>query len=120
MSLTLVRAERSADVRILGSIRSLPDAPGIDRGRWIELIASHPNLLRFKDREGINPFTRAPMIYRAGPDSGHVIVDGAEVGTMTWAQDGSHQISVEGDVALVEPIALEVASKLGGVYLRDA
>lgn len=35
---------------------------------------------------------------------------------MTWAQDGAHQIAVEGDPALVEPVALDVASKLGGIY----
>ena len=107
-------------MRFHGSIASTPDPPGIDRRRWTELIAAHPNLARVRDREGINPFTRAPMIYRAAPDSADVIVDGAEVGTMTWAQDGSHQIWVEGVAELVEPLALEVASKLNGVYQRDA
>jgi len=58
------------------------------------------------------------MIYRAGPDDARVTVDGAEVGTMTWAQDGSHQIAVEGDAELVEPLALEVAATLGGIYRR--
>ena len=35
---------------------------------------------------------------------------------MVWAQDGSHRIGVEGDPELVEPLALEIASKLGGIY----
>jgi hypothetical protein len=106
-------------VRILGSITSPPDPPGIDREQWTGLVVAHPNLARFKDREGVNPFTRKPMIFRAGDDSAHVIVDGVEVGTMSWAQDGSHQVSVEGDAELVEPVAVEVAFKLGGTYRRD-
>ena len=105
-------------MRFLGSIASPPDPPGIDREQWIDLIVAHPNVVRFKDREGINPFTRAPMIFRAHTDSARVIIDGAEVGTMSWAQDGSHQIMVDGDPTLVEPVAFEVASKLGGIYRR--
>ena len=58
------------------------------------------------------------MIFRAGRDSARVVVNGAEVGTMTWAQDESHRISVEGDAELVEPLAVEVATKLGGIYRR--
>ena len=103
-------------MHFLGSITSPPDPPGIDLRQWTDLIATHPSLVRFPDREGVNPFTRTPTIYRAHPGNAHVVVDGAEVGVMTWAQDGSHQITVEGDLELVEPLALEVAAKLGGVY----
>ena len=106
-------------MRILGSIASPPDPPGIDLGQWTDIIAVHPSLVRFADREGVNPFTKGPMIYRAHPGSAHVMVDGVEVGAMTWAQDGAHQIWVEGDAELVEPLALDVASKLGGIYRRD-
>jgi len=102
----------------LGSIASLPDPPGIDLRQWTELISTHPSLVPFADREGLNPFTKAPMIYRAHPGSARVVVGGAEVGAMSWAQDGSHQIIVDGDPALVEPIAFDVASKLGGIYRR--
>jgi hypothetical protein len=105
-------------VRFLGFIASPQDPPGIDREQWIDLIVAHPNLVRFKDREGINPFTRAPMIFRGHTDNAHVIVDGAEVGTMSWAQDGSHKIVVDGNAELVEPLALEVAARLGGIYRK--
>ena len=100
----------------LGTITSPPDPPGIDQQKWFDLITAHPSLVRSPDREGLNPFTKAPMIYRADPNCARVIVEGAEVGAMVWAQDGSHRIGVEGDPELVEPLALEVASNLGGIY----
>ena len=100
----------------LGTITSPPDPPGIDQQKWFDLITAHPSLVRSPDREGLNPFTRAPTIYRADPNCARVIVEGAEVGAMVWAQDGSHRIGVEGDPELVEPLALEIASKLGGIY----
>ena len=98
-------------------VGSITSAPGIDLERWVELIEAHPNLVRFPAQEGLNPFTKAPMIYRAHPGDARVIAGGAEVGAI-WAQDGSHRITVEGDLDLVEPLALDVASKLGGIYRR--
>jgi hypothetical protein len=37
---------------------------------------------------------------------------------MTWAQDGTSSIAVDGDAEVVEPVALAVASELGGIYRR--
>jgi len=38
---------------------------------------------------------------------------------MTWAHDGTNRIAVEGDDPdVVERVALEVASELGGIYTR--
>jgi len=103
----------------LGGIASPPGAPAIDLQKWTDLIAKHPSLVRFADREGVNPFTKGPMIFRAHPGNAHVVVDGATVGAMTWAEDGPDQIGVEGVAALVEPLAREVASLLGAVYRQD-
>jgi len=101
-------------------IASLPGAPAIDLQKWTDLIAKHPSLVRFADREGVNPFTKAPMIFRAHPGNAHVVVDGATVGAMTWVEDGPDQIGVEGVAALVEPLAREVASLLGASIARMA
>ena len=96
----------------LGSIGS------VDLDRWTQLIATHPNLAPVPAREGVNPFTRAPFTYRAHPGDAHVVVAGTQVGAMTWAQDGTSRIEVDGDTALVEPVALGVAFELGGIYRR--
>jgi hypothetical protein len=99
----------------LGSITA---APGIDLGRWLQLIESHPKLAAFPSREGINPFTKGPYTYRAHPGDAHVVVNGEKVGAMTWAQDGTNRIDVEGTTGLVEPVAIEVAAELAGAYRR--
>jgi hypothetical protein len=70
----------STRTRFLGSITAPRDAPGIDLGidlgRWIQLIARHPNLVACPSREGINPFTKGPLTYRAHPGDAHVVVKG--------------------------------------------
>jgi len=103
----------------LGAITAAADPPGIDLGRWTELIGKHPHLVAFPAREGVNPFTRGAYTYRAHPGDAHVVIDGVEVGTMTWAMDGTNRIAVDGDARLVEAIAVEVASELGGIYRRE-
>ena len=107
------------EARFLGFITASPDPPGIDLARWIALVAEHPQLLAPPDRIGKNPFTRKAMVYRAHPSSAHVVIDGAVVGAMYWALDGSHQIVVDGDADLVRPIAFEIAARLGGVYREE-
>ncbi len=96
----------------LGSINA------IDLDRWTQLIARHPHLAPFPAREGVNPFTRAPFAYRAYPGDAYVVVAGTQVGMMTWAQDGTSRIAVDGDAEVVEPVALSVAAELGGIYRR--
>jgi hypothetical protein len=89
-----------------------------DPDRWTQLLATHPQLTPVPAREGVNPFTEAPFVYRAHPGDANVVVAGTHVGTMTWAQDGTHRIAVDGDASLVEPVAVAVASELGGIYRR--
>jgi hypothetical protein len=96
----------------LGSITA------VNLDRWTQLIARYSRLTPFPAREGVDPFTRDRLIYRAHPGDAHAVVAGKQVGMMTWAQDGTNRIAVEGDAELVEPVALEVAAELGGTYRR--
>ena len=105
--------------RFLGSITAPRDTPGIDLGRWIQLIARHQNLVACPSREGINPFTKGPFTYRAHPGDAHVVVNGETVGTMTWAQDGTNRIDVQGTPGLVEPVAIEVAAAVAGEWIPE-
>ena len=88
----------------------------MDLQRWLDVIARHPNLASVPRREGLNPFTKEPYFYRAPPEDARVILDGVQVGSMTWAQDGSRQIAVEGEISIVERIAIQVAEELGCVF----
>jgi hypothetical protein len=90
----------------------------VDLSRWTQLIAGHPHLVPMSAREGLHPFTGASVRYRVHAGDARVVVGGVPVGRMTWATDGSNRIVVDGDATLVEPIALEIASELGGVYRR--
>jgi hypothetical protein len=99
-------------VAFLGSIS------GVDLERWLQVIGKNPQLVAIPVAKGTNPFTKAAAIYRAGVGDAHVVVGGTQVGSMMWSQDGSHRIAVEGNAELVEPIAVEVASELGGVFQR--
>src|SRR3954470_24943411 len=85
-----IREGRQMD--FLGEIVREPDPPGIDNRRWIDLIREHPNLVPPEPREGINPFTKKSMVLRPRPDVARVIVDGQEVGSMNWAEDGSNAL----------------------------
>ena len=97
----------------LGSITA------VDLDRWTQLIARHSHLAPVPAREGLNPFMRARYTYRTHPGDARVVIAGKEVGLMTWAQDGTNRIAVEGDAPdVVERVALEVAAELGGVYTR--
>ena len=76
-------------MEFLGEIISEPDPPGISNDRWVELIPGHPNLEAGAPlvKEGTNPFTRKPMIYRAPCDFAWVNVAGKRVGRTDYGQD---------------------------------
>lgn len=100
----------------IGQIVRDPDPPGIDKKHFLDLIGRHPNLGPGTPKEGINPFTRKPMIIKPNPDTARIIVDGEEVGCMYWALDDSNLVNVSGDPQVVIPIALEIAATLGGRF----
>jgi hypothetical protein len=101
---------------IIGEIVREPDPPGIDNQRWIDLIRGHPNLVPPEPREAINPFTKKSMVIKPRPDVACVVVDGQEVGVMSWALDGSNLINVFGQPQTVVPLAREIAKALGGRF----
>jgi len=103
-------------MNLIGTISMKPDPPGVDKARWVEIIREHPNLALFEPSEGINPFTKEPMIFQPRPDTARVLVGGREVGKMSWGKRGANIIQVFGDVEDVGPIAHEVAASLGAQF----
>ena len=109
-------------MKLLGAIE-----PGIvgtaGKPQWIWLIESHPQLSHVPDKQGVNPFTRRPMLYKAAPDCARVLAGGIEVGMIHWAEDASQSLivwAVMGAEAQVATVADDVASRLGWRYVREA
>jgi hypothetical protein len=100
----------------IGEIVREPDPPGIDRQSWIGLIREHPNLVPPEPHEGINPFTKRPMVIKPLPDVARVIIDGQEVGSMSWSLDESNLINVFGQPQAVVLLAQDIAESLGGRF----
>jgi hypothetical protein len=100
----------------IGEIVREPDPPGIDNQRWIDLIREHPNLVPPEPHEGISPFTKRPMVIKPLPDVARVIIDGQEVGSMSWSLDDSNLINVFGQPQAVVQVAIEIAQVLGGRF----
>lgn len=104
----------------IGEIVHEPDPPGIDNERWIDLIRQHPNLTPPETREAVNPFTKRSMAITPRPDVARVIVDGQQVGTMSWSLDDSNRIDVFGEPQAMAPLAHEIAEALGGRFRQSA
>jgi len=105
-------------MEMIGVIRANP--LGIDRNRWVALIQVHTNLTPVKPREGINPFTKKPTLFRAPQDSAVIVAGSKEIGSMSWNMAGVNEINVSGDKVVVEPIARDVAEKLGGQWVPSS
>jgi len=103
------------DKKFIGTIE--PDSGAtFDRNGWIALIGAHSSLAAAQTRQGINPFTKEPHVYRPAPDYAGVLRDGAEVGAIHWAMDDSRRLAVwsmPGAEAQVIVVAQDVASRLG-------
>ena len=106
------------DHDIIGEIVREPDPPGIDNRRWIALIREHPNLVPPEPREAISPFTKKRMVIKPLPDVARVIIDGEEVGSMSWSMDDSNLINVFGEPETVVPLAQEIARTLDGQFKK--
>src|SRR5262245_10762396 len=86
------------------------------RDDWISLIGVHPSLAPVPARQGINPFTKGPYLFKAPRDSARVMVADAEVGSIVWAEDESQMLvvwSTATERAQVASVAIDVASRLG-------
>jgi hypothetical protein len=100
----------------IGEIVAEQDGAGIDKRQWIDLIREHPNLIPPEPRETINPFTKERILIKPLPDVARLIIDGEEVGAMSWSMDDSNLIHVFGKPGNVSPLAQEVARLLGGRF----
>jgi hypothetical protein len=103
-------------MNFVGEIVNAVESPEIDRQQWITLISYHPNLVIGQPREMMNPFTRQPITLPPRRDVAHVIIDGKDVGLMSWAEDDSNLINVYGEPDFVIPVAEVVARSLGGRF----
>ena len=83
---------------------------------WSDWIASDPRLLRPDPVQSVNPFNREPLVIAPHPGTAYVVEGGLRVGMMAWSEDGSDEIVVYGNSALVPAIAKEVAEQLGGRF----
>jgi hypothetical protein len=100
---------------LLGTIE--PDFSSLaGKDEWIALINVHPLLASCEPKQGINPFTKAPMIFQSHPDHARVMVDDTQVGSIHWAMDDSRRLIVWSEAAAksrVLDVANDVASRLG-------
>jgi hypothetical protein len=104
----------------IGEIVREPDPPGIDNRRWIDLIHEHPHLVSPEPQEATSPFTKRRMVIKPLPDVARVVIDGREVGAMSWSLDDSNLINVFGEPEAVVPLAHEIARSLGGRFQQVA
>lgn len=113
--LTQVIGWHSVEMELIGTIE--PDnGATADRNEWIALIEAHSCLSLGKPRQGINPFTKEPFIYKPAPDYAQITVDGTKVGAIHWAMDESRRLvlwSLPTARIQVIDIAQEVAATLG-------
>jgi hypothetical protein len=56
------------------------------------------------------------MIIRPLPDVARIVIDGEEIGSMSWSFDDSNLIYVFGEAKAVVLLAHEIAKSLGGRF----
>ena len=108
-------------MELLGTIEPGADL-AVGKPEWIRLIGEHPQLSPVPDREGVNPFSREPHLYKANPDHARVLMQLEQVGSIHWAMDGSRRLVVWADTGSEESvrnIAVDVASRLGWRFVAD-
>jgi hypothetical protein len=107
-------------MRTIGRIEA--GSGGIDPGRWLALIESHPALGHFPPTMGINPFNEEPVELHSPATSANVSLDGTRLGTIWWPVDGSPLLFVtaeEGSAELLARVAKDVATALGAEFLPE-
>jgi hypothetical protein len=107
---------------LLGTIEPTSDSSA-GNSEWIALIGTHPSLAPIPPHQGINPFTKGQMQYKARPDSAQILVNGSKVGFITWAEDDSQLLVAwtnAGAEAQVANIAAEIAACLGWKFLPSS
>ena len=100
---------------LVGTIEPNPGSLA-GKSEWIALIGVHSALALREPKQGVNPFTKAPMSFKPHPDAARVVVDGTQVGSIHWAMDDSRRLIVWSETAAklrVVDIANDIASRLG-------
>ena len=100
----------------------VPDGePNFTQQDWMQFVQAHPQLRVPSPKEGIDPFTRQPMMFRAHPDTGVVSINGSDVGMIHWSLDESLRILVvwaeQGAEAQVTQFAREIAASIGWKFI---
>lgn len=104
----------------VGSIVASADPPGIDRDAWINLIDTHPLLVRLPSQEGINPFTQERVVFHPPDTAARLIVDGRHIGSFDWSHSEENLVIVSGELSDVQEHAGQIASQLGGSFIPEA
>src|SRR3954454_20398513 len=82
--------------RIMKIEGSIHPAAGVtfDKAAWCELIDKRPELRRPAPREGINPFTKKPHVFRPRHDAAEVLLNGNVIGDASWSQSEEPLVNV--------------------------
>jgi hypothetical protein len=109
-------------VKILGMIEPNADL-ATGKPQWIRLIAGHPQLSPVAAQDGVNPFTRGPLVFTAKPDTARVLLEHRQIGLIHWAMDESRHLIVWADIGSeekVRKVAEDVASRLGWRFVANS
>ena len=105
-------------MKIEGSIKPAGGTT-FDKAAWCELIDRRSELRRPAPREGINPFTKEPHVYRPPYDAAEVLLNGNVIGDASWSQSEEPFVYVSVEPAGL-PLVQEWAAKLGGAFVADS
>jgi hypothetical protein len=102
-------------MKIEGSIQPA-GAVTFDKAAWCEFIGRRPELRRPGPREGINPFTKKPQVYRPRNDAAEILLNGNVIGSASWSQSEESLVNVSVESAGLT-LVQEWAAELGGVFI---
>jgi hypothetical protein len=104
-------------MKIEGTFRPA-GAVAFDRATWCNLIDKRPELRRPAPREGINPFTKKPTMFRPPDDAAEVLLDGSVIGSAHWSMSEEPLVNVSVELAGLS-LVKEWAAELHGVFVAN-
>jgi hypothetical protein len=119
-SADVIAGVRQVVMSYIGQIE-FPSRQSVGRP-WLRLIDSHPALGHPPPVMGFNPATRQPIEIKVPGSTAQIVKDGMRVGGIEWAMDDSPWLLVDADDAWVDYVVIiaeDVASRLGGRFVRD-
>jgi hypothetical protein len=100
---------------IEGEIRPIADSRDFNREAWCRFVSSRSEFQRYPPQERPNPFTGAMMTIHTPPDAALVIIEGHEVGSVSWSMSDDDLVNVSIDSSAI-PLVMEWAKSLGGEF----